>query len=43
VKIGGENATGVTPRRFSTLSDVNIVITDMKRGVVHLWTMGLWQ
>jgi hypothetical protein len=31
VKIGGGNATGVTPRRFSTLSDVNTTITAMKR------------
>jgi hypothetical protein len=31
MKIGGGNATGVTPRRFSTLSDVNTTITAMKR------------
>jgi hypothetical protein len=30
-KIGGENAAGVTPGRFSTLSDVNTIITTMKR------------
>jgi hypothetical protein len=30
VKIGG-NATGVAPGHFSTLSDVNTIITTMKR------------
>jgi hypothetical protein len=30
-KIGGENAVGVAPGRFSTLSDVNTIITAMKR------------
>jgi hypothetical protein len=30
-KIGGGNAAGVTPGRFSTLSDVNTIITAMKR------------
>jgi hypothetical protein len=30
-KIGGANAAGVTPGRFSTLSDVNTIITAMKR------------
>jgi hypothetical protein len=31
VKIGGGNAAEVTPGRFSTLSDVNTIITAMKR------------
>jgi hypothetical protein len=31
VKIGGGNAARVTPGRFSTLSDVNTIITAMKR------------
>jgi hypothetical protein len=31
VKIGGGNTAGVAPRRFSTLSDVNTIITAMKR------------
>jgi hypothetical protein len=31
VKIGGENAARVTPGCFSTLSDVNTIITAMKR------------
>jgi hypothetical protein len=31
VKIGGENAAGVAPGHFSTLSDVNTIITAMKR------------
>jgi hypothetical protein len=31
VKIGGGNAAGVALRRFSTLSDVNAIITAMKR------------
>jgi hypothetical protein len=31
VKIGGGNATEVTLGRFSTLSDVNTIITAMKR------------
>jgi hypothetical protein len=31
VKIGGGNATRVAPGRFSTLSDVNTIITFMKR------------
>jgi hypothetical protein len=30
-KIGGGNATGVAPGCFSTLSDVNTIITAMKR------------
>jgi hypothetical protein len=30
-KIGGGNAAGVAPGRFSTLSDVNTIITAMKR------------
>jgi hypothetical protein len=30
-KIGGGNAAGVIPGRFSTLSDVNTIITAMKR------------
>jgi hypothetical protein len=29
-KMGGGNATGVTPGRFSTLSDVNTITTTMK-------------
>jgi hypothetical protein len=40
MKIGRENTAGVAPGRFSTLSDVNTIITAMKK-VVHLWTMGL--
>jgi hypothetical protein len=31
VKIGGGNATGVAPGRFSSLSNVNTIITFMKR------------
>jgi hypothetical protein len=31
VNIGGGNAAGVAPERFSTLSDVNTIITAMKR------------
>jgi hypothetical protein len=31
VKIGGGNIPGVVPRRFSTLSDVNTIITTMNR------------
>jgi hypothetical protein len=31
VKIGGENAVGVALGRFSTLSDINTIITAMKR------------
>jgi hypothetical protein len=31
VKIGGGNAAGVTPRHFFTLSNVNTIITAMKR------------
>jgi hypothetical protein len=31
VKIGEGNAAGVAPRRFSTLSDINTIITAMKR------------
>jgi hypothetical protein len=31
VKIGGGNAAGVAPGRFSTLSDVNTIITAKKR------------
>jgi hypothetical protein len=31
VKIGGGNAAGVAPECFSTLSDVNTIITAMKR------------
>jgi hypothetical protein len=31
VKIGGGNATRVAPRRLSTLSNVNTIITTMKR------------
>jgi hypothetical protein len=31
VKIGGGNAAGVAPGCFSTLSDVNTIITAMKR------------
>jgi hypothetical protein len=30
-KIGGGNAAGVAPGRFSTHSDVNTIITTMKR------------
>jgi hypothetical protein len=30
-KIGRGNATGVAPGRFSTLSDINTIITAMKR------------
>jgi hypothetical protein len=30
-KIGGGNAAGVTPGRFSTLFDVNTIINAMKR------------
>jgi hypothetical protein len=30
-KIGGGNAAGVTTRRFSTLFNVNTIITTMKR------------
>jgi hypothetical protein len=40
-KIGGGNTTGVAPGCFSTLSDVNTIITRHEEGVVHLWTMGL--
>jgi hypothetical protein len=29
--IGGGNAAGVTPKRFSTLFDINTIITTMKR------------
>jgi hypothetical protein len=31
IKIGGGNTAGVAPGRFSTLSDVNTIITAMKR------------
>jgi hypothetical protein len=31
VKIGGRNIAGVAHGRFSTLSDVNTIITAMKR------------
>jgi hypothetical protein len=31
VKIGGGNAAEVAPRHFSTLSDINTIITTMKR------------
>jgi hypothetical protein len=31
VKIGEGNVAGVAPRRFSTLSDINTIITAMKR------------
>jgi hypothetical protein len=31
VKIGGGNTARVAPGRFSTLSDVNTIITAMKR------------
>jgi hypothetical protein len=31
VKIGGGNAAGVAPERFSTLFDVNTIITAIKR------------
>jgi hypothetical protein len=31
VNIGGGNAAGVAPGLFSTLSDVNTIITSMKR------------
>jgi hypothetical protein len=31
VKIGGGNDVGVAPGRFSTLSDINTIITTMKR------------
>jgi hypothetical protein len=31
VKIGGGNAAGVVPGCFSTLSDINTIITTMKR------------
>jgi hypothetical protein len=31
VKIGGGNAAGVAPGSFSTLSDINTIITAMKR------------
>jgi hypothetical protein len=30
-KIGGGNATGVAPERFSNLSDINTIDTAMKR------------
>jgi hypothetical protein len=30
-KIGGGKAAAVAPKRFSTLSDVNTIITAMKR------------
>jgi hypothetical protein len=30
-KIGGGNIAGVAPRHFSTLSDINTIITAMKR------------
>jgi hypothetical protein len=30
-KIGEGNIAGVTPGRFSTLSDINTIITAMKR------------
>jgi hypothetical protein len=30
-KIGWGNAAGVAPRRFSTLFDINAIITAMKR------------
>jgi hypothetical protein len=43
VKIGGGNAAGVAPGRFSTLSNVNTIITTIEEGVVYLWTMGFWQ
>jgi hypothetical protein len=38
-KIGGGNAAGVTPGCFSTLSDINTIITAMKR---EYSTSGLW-
>jgi hypothetical protein len=31
VKIGGENAVGVTLRRFSNLANINTIDTAMKR------------
>jgi hypothetical protein len=39
VKIGQGNAVGVAPKRFSTLSDIKIIITAMKR---EYSTFGLW-
>jgi hypothetical protein len=38
-KIGGGNTAGVAPRCFSTLSDVNTIITAMKRehSTSRLW------
>jgi hypothetical protein len=41
-KIGGGNTAGVTPRCFSTLSDVNAIITAMKReySTSVLWVCG---
>jgi hypothetical protein len=38
-KIGGGNAAGVTLGRFSTLSDINTIITTIKR---EYSTSGLW-
>jgi hypothetical protein len=42
VKIGGGNAAKVIPGRFSTLSDVNTIITPMKRelSTSELWVCG---
>jgi hypothetical protein len=31
MKIGGGNAAGVAPSSFSTLSNINTIITTMKR------------
>jgi hypothetical protein len=41
-KIGGGNTTGVALRRFSTLFDVNTIITAMKReySISGLWICG---
>jgi hypothetical protein len=39
VNIGGGNAARVSPGRFSALSDVNTIITAMKR---ESSTSGLW-
>jgi hypothetical protein len=38
-KIGGENAAGVALGRFSTLLNINTIITAMKR---EYSTSGLW-
>jgi hypothetical protein len=43
MNIGGGNAAGAILDRFSNLSYITNTATTMKRGVVHLWTIGLWQ